>query len=829
MSEDSTQRLRRKAEEVLNAGSFDRSDTGATLREVVHELYVHQAELEIQNEELRTAQQALEASRQEYLLLFQSLPLACFTVTAAGIVGEANGAAERQFGLPQRRLKGRPLALLVEPADHGRLFASLHRLRESGGWSAQEYRYVGARGPIEGMTDARTVAMEDGDKGDVLLTVTDVTERNAWTRDLQAAREEAERARNAYHHILQAVADGIVGFGVDHRVTFSNAAATALTGTPPAALVGRPVGDLLVMETRAELVEAIGRALRDGQPRRIDVVRMRRGGGSFPAELSVSPIREHGRPAGGVLAFRDIGARLEAAEAVRTSEERHRTLVHSLHEGLVLCSPDGRVLLANMVGRQVLAGPAAPLLDPAVQALNAALPSLGAVSTAVRRFVGPDGARLQGPSPVAEAVAVRLPVVDRVVGITDAGGGGTTWLRLSSHPVLDAAGRVETLVCSVSDITPVKALERQLHVALQAKERFIASASHDLRQPVQALLLLAGLVLKQDLPPDARRLSDQVRETTVSLSGMLEALLDISRLEAGLITPIPGRVALAPLMQRLGLEFEPLATAQGLRFATVPAGCLLETDAALLERILRNLLSNAVRYTRHGRILFGARRRGGLLRVEVWDTGIGIAEDQIDEIFEDYYQVGNAARNRSEGLGMGLAIARRLAAMLGGRLSVASRLGRGSCFTLTLPFTAPLAPPPAAENPPEESADADSVLVLVVEDDAVIRMALGLMLREWGYRVLDAGSVREALELVDGGALPALVLADYRLPGGETGLALLDRVRERLGSGLPAVLLTGDTSSDRLREAASADCALLHKPVDPAALRQTVRRCLLPR
>lgn len=839
VSEDLPGRLRRRAESILSDGNFAGVEpTAASLKEVVHELYVHQAELEIQNEELRTAQQALEASRVQYLQLFQSVPLACLTVNAAGIVGEANAAAERQFGLPMRRLKGRPLTLLVDSMDHGRLFASLNRLRENGHWTRQEFSYVGPQGaPIDGLTDARTVVLDDGDKGDILLTITDLTERNVWLREIQHSRDEAERARAAYHHILQAVADGILGTDFEGRIRFANTAATRMTGLGEGELVGRTLYSLCAEQSaRAEGPEALSRSLEDGQVRSLPGERLlRRTGEVFTAEMTVSPIVEQGRIEGAVIAFRDVTARIAAEEALSLSERRHRILVQSLHEGLVMHAADGKVLVANSMAEHLLDGPAGLLLDPLAKPLNGergtAQRTLGdrRATTVGRRLIDANGARLEGLPPAALAMTGGKPVIERVIGVSDGDGAAAPvrWLRISSHPVGGTDGRTEAVVSSVSDITAMKMLERELNVALDAKERFMASASHDLRQPVQALMLLSGLLLREKLEGGARALADQLRQSVGSLGTLLDCMLDISKLEAGLVSPEPAPVDLHALVQRLKGEFGPVADSAGLRLKTCLPRLTVQTDGALLERVLRNLLSNALRYTHRGGVLCGVRRRTGHIRLEVWDTGIGIAENQIDRIFQDFYQVGNAARDRREGLGMGLSIAKRLVAMLGGTIEVTSQLGRGTCFAIRLPVQEPTGDGRnSAVDTGETDADGNDALILLVEDDAVIRMALGLMLEGWGYRVVDAGTVTEAFEHLDDGVAPDLVLADYRLPEGATGLMVMDTVRRRLARDVPGVLLTGDTSSDRLREAAGAQCALLHKPIPPHALQATVRDAL---
>ncbi|AWU96202.1 PAS domain S-box protein [Azospirillum ramasamyi] len=873
MTKETSGGLRRRAESVLNDGRFEAADITATsVKELLHELYVHQAELEIQNEELRGAQQALEASRLQYLQLFQSVPLACLAVNAAGIVGEANAAAERQFGLPMLRLKGRPLTLLVDSLDHGRLFTALGRLRETGEWVRQEFRYVGPQGTvIDGLTDARTVALDDGDRGDVLLTITDLTERNAWLREVQQARDDAERARADYHHILQSVGDGILGVDADGRIRFVNAAATALTGHLDLDLIGRPPSDLLAgpategdgnlpadgkacLPASGGAARALALSLTDGRPRGVACERLRREDGSIVlVEVSISPMLMQGkrlapiqeRIQGAVVAFRDVTARWAAEAALNLSERRHRVLVQSLHDALTMTAADGRCLLANAMAERLLGGPARTLLDPTAAGYDgdrteghlvpATAPASPVATTAGRRFIDANGNRLHGLPPAAEAARSGKPVVERIVGVVEGeeATAPTRWLRVSSHPVADTAGRVEAVVSSVADITAVKALERELNVALDARERFLAAASHDLRQPVQALLLLSDLLLRESLPAGARRAAEQIQSSLGGLGGMLDGMLDISKLEAGLVAPHPEPVDIGALLSRLHGEFAPLAERGGQELRLLAPRLATRTDPGLLERVLRNLLANALRYAPGGRVLLGARRRGGSLQIEVWDTGIGIADQHIDRIFQDFYQVGNAARDRREGLGLGLSIARRLVTMLGGSIDVTSSLGRGSRFTVSLPLVESGPGTPARAGGAEPVAIAggsEDRLIMLVEDDAVIRMALALMLEEWGFRVAEAGSGTEADglldELIESGQAPDMILADYRLPEGTTGLMVMDMVRRRLSRDVPGVLLTGDTSADRLREAAGAQCALLHKPIQPNRLRDTLSAAL---
>ncbi|WP_142849415.1 HAMP domain-containing sensor histidine kinase [Telmatospirillum sp. J64-1] len=267
---------------------------------------------------------------------------------------------------------------------------------------------------------------------------------------------------------------------------------------------------------------------------------------------------------------------------------------------------------------------------------------------------------------------------------------GTVFTGLFDCASFDDSGSV---VCSVVDISDRKhAMEAmteakaQMEQALNAKTRFLATASHDLRQPVHALTLFMEALEQREPGQDITPIVERLRQATDSLRSLLDGLLDLSRVEGGLITPELSLFSSADIMHRLELEFSAIAQQKGLRFKTFAPDVELWCDPQLVERILRNILSNAIRYTDQGGVLFGARRRGGRLRFEIWDSGIGIPEDQLDVIFEDFHQVGNSGRNREGGLGLGLSIVSRLAAMTGCRVSVKSQLRKGSCFSVEVPL-----------------------------------------------------------------------------------------------------------------------------------------------
>ena len=349
-----------------------------------------------------------------------------------------------------------------------------------------------------------------------------------------------------------------------------------------------------------------------------------------------------------------------------------------------------------------------------------------------------------------------------------------------------------------------------------AKSSFLAAASHDLRQPVHALGLFVGALRGVPLSPEATRLVDQIEASTAAMDTLFCALLDISRLDAGVVEVHPEVFALQPLLDRICREHAEEAEAKGVALRWRRTGAHVRSDPVLVERILRNLISNAVRHTEAGGVLVGCRR-GTAVSVEVWDTGPGIPDHLHDKVFQEYFQLANPERDRTKGLGLGLAIVRRLTELLGCGLSLRSRMGRGSCFGIALPRAQPSDPaPPAAAL--VAAAGLGRGLVLVVDDESAIRDAMAVLLTGWGYRVAAAGSGDEALAAL-AGAAPDLIVCDYRLREGETGIGMVGRLYREFGERIPAMLITGDTAPDRLAEAQASGLVLLHKPVSNGKLR----------
>ncbi len=367
----------------------------------------------------------------------------------------------------------------------------------------------------------------------------------------------------------------------------------------------------------------------------------------------------------------------------------------------------------------------------------------------------------------------------------------------------------------------------QLAQVNQAKTRFLAAASHDLRQPMHALALTVGELREIARAPELAALARRIDRSVDALEDLLDALLDISKLDAGAIAPEKQAFPLRPLLERLADEMASAAEAKGLRFRVVPTSLWTESDPTLLGRILLNLAANAVRYTREGGIVVGCRRRGAEAEIVVADSGIGIAENDRARIFQEFYQAGNPERDRAKGLGLGLAIVERVARLLGHAITVRSQLGRGSAFGMRVPIVAPQTASQAPSAAPQPGAELAGVRVLVVDDEPDVRAALSGLLSRWGCSVAVAGNGAEAL--ASGGAPPDLVLCDLRLGEAESGFDVLDRLRARWGARLQAVVVTADAAPERIQEARTRGYPLLHKPVRPAKLRALVEQLLRER
>jgi signal transduction histidine kinase/CheY-like chemotaxis protein len=434
------------------------------------------------------------------------------------------------------------------------------------------------------------------------------------------------------------------------------------------------------------------------------------------------------------------------------------------------------------------------------------------------------------------------------------------WSPLNT-PVLDANGEVAWIIHRVEDVTDLVrlrtadaardrlAIEQQLVIdrlreanaalareteerrraekraeeATRSKSKFLAAASHDIRQPVQSLLLFFD-ILKPDVAAKGQEALNHLGRGLDALRDLLDSLLDISRLDAGAVQPTVEDFPVGQVVEQIGAAYAPVAAAKGLELHV--AGCLtaVRSDRTLLGRMVRNLVENALRYTEIGRIGIECHEVDGGLLIEVHDTGIGIPPEHLDRIWEEFHQVGNPERDRNRGLGLGLAIVQRLSGVLGHRVEVRSTPGEGSVFSVEVPL--------GRSMPQHAPTSATEVMgngrfAVLVDDDAFVLLGLKATFDEWGYEVLAAGSCDQALAcLQTSGRRPDVVVADYRLREGRTGTEAILRIREMYGTGIPGILLTGETGAMVQSDAAEHDLGIIHKPVTPRQLGVALDRLL---
>lgn len=387
----------------------------------------------------------------------------------------------------------------------------------------------------------------------------------------------------------------------------------------------------------------------------------------------------------------------------------------------------------------------------------------------------------------------------------------------------------------VSDVSERKAAEEMMRKAQEASEtanaaktRFLAAASHDIRQPLQALTSIGELLRLSRRTPEDLELLGFHAEALTTMRELLDSLLEVSRLDAGAITPNVQSFSIAPLLRKLEARHGLLAKKKGLGLRVAPCSALIQSDSARLLQILDNLVANAIRYTETGEVLVGCRRSGSAIRIEVWDTGIGIPKDEKERIFEDFYQLGGRAGDSEKGLGLGLAIVQRTANLLGHPLDVRTR-NQGSTFAVTVPLgqVKSDACTEAQTDRSGISCRPEEVTVLLVDDDEIVCKCTEMVLKNLGYRVIAATDGEKALrKICNATRLPDIILTDYHLGGGQTGSQVVEDVRSILATEIPAVILTGDNELAGMSEVKESPWIIFQKPVEPHTLNNVIQGLL---
>ena len=597
---------------------------------------------------------------------------------------------------------------------------------------------------------------------------------------------------------------------------YANAAAARLLGVPSAAdLIGQSVFDWVNPEELAAFstepglfddVEAVGQMI----PLRC----FKRDGTPFLAEIQLIPISYRGEPA--VLSVtRDVtvskAAELQLRQLALAVEQNPHSVVITDTLGRVDYANEA-FLAASGYGLGQVLGQSMSLLSSGKtpkETYRALWAALDAGRVWSGEFVN---RRRDGSDYIDSAIITPLRQPDGRVTHFVAVQQDVTERHRQEEELRQHRDHLED---SVAQRTAELATARtQAELANLAKSRFLAAASHDLRQPLTALALYVGILRQPHTTPDPD-LVGSMQDCVNQLGELLTDLLDVSKLDAGVIAPQPVDFSMEDLLLPLLNVHGAKAREKGLQLRWRASATLVRTDVQLLNRIVGNLIDNAIEYTSHGGVLLACRRRQGRQWLEVWDTGQGIPDDQTELIFEEFRQLGDQARNR--GSGLGLAIVAKAAALLNLKIRLRTRLGRGSVFAIELP---PGQPPVAAAGAVPAHAPATRVVALV-DDNPQVLAALNMALKSLGHTVHAAGSGPQLMALL-GDQTPDLIVSDYRLADQETGVALIQQLRLALGAALPGIIVTGDTDPALLRSMATQGIAVLHKPVEISGLQAAI-------
>ncbi|MDQ2106372.1 hybrid sensor histidine kinase/response regulator, partial [Azospirillum isscasi] len=525
----------------------------------------------------------------------------------------------------------------------------------------------------------------------------------------------------------------------------------------------------------------------------------------------------------------DITDIFEARDAMQAAKEeaeevglRFRTLADSIPQLAWMARPDGRIFWYNRrwhdyTGMESADTPAGPLWAGILPPDHAER-----VTASLQRSFG-----------TGEPWEDTFPMAGR--------DGAFRWFLSRALPVRDCDGAIVLWFGTNTDVTDrleaedaLRRAKEEAERAALSKSKFLASASHDLRQPMQSLFLFSGALHGHVQGEKGMRALRHLENGLDALKGLLDSLLDVSRLDAGVVKPTLEDFPVALLLDHIAAGYAPAARGKGLDWTMEGCPHNIRSDRVLLGRMIRNLVENAIRYTEQGGISITCVTAGGRMRIVVTDTGIGIPGEHLPRIFEEFHQVGNPERDRSQGLGLGLAIVQRIGQLLDHPVTVRSTPGEGSVFTIEVPLgetSRPAEPLQAALGPAAAVAAGEGAerLAMVVDDDAIVLLGLQAILREWGYEVLIAGSGEQAVDkLRTVNRKPDIIIADYRLREGKVGTDAILDIRRLFDADIPAIIVTGETGPECQRDAVRHGFGLMHKPVTPRQLAGAMERSLQP-
>ncbi len=614
----------------------------------------------------------------------------------------------------------------------------------------------------------------------------------------------------------------------DNPIIYCNRGFEKITGYSKSEIIGRNCRFLQGSSTDQTTVKEIRNALDNEHECLVTLKNYRKDGSEFWNEFSLSPIRSaDGKLTHYLGITTDITQRRNAEESVKEShelleqrvadrtaalqesEERFRNLFENAHELIQSVTPEGKFIYVNPAWTKTLGYEESEL-----------------ESVTIFDIIHPDSHQhcmelFQKVMTEGFADEIEADFVTKSGNVIHVEGNASCQFK-NGQPISTRA--------IFHDITAREAAAKSLQEAKEVAERatemkskFLAAASHDLRQPLHAIGLYVSTLNQMTEDPKEQLICGKVRETLDSVREVLDALLDISKLETGNVIANVTEFSVQEFFDQLAVDNEPEANRKGLEFYCKTTDCFVKSDRALLRRILENLIGNAIRYTQRGCVIVECFRMEEHVKIQVKDTGSGIPKDELDSIFEDFVQLDNPSRNHKEGVGMGLSIVKHISNLLGHRLNVESTIDVGSTFSIEIPLGQNCTPEPK-QNPTHSNASPNQQpgpSVLFVDDDERIIDATQLRMSASGFQVQVAISAETAISLIDGGLRPDVIVTDFHLPN-VNGLELIDLIRVKTGHDLPAILVTGDMILKK-RESEFENCTVLNKPMDVEHLVSTIK------
>ncbi|MBP2232798.1 PAS domain S-box-containing protein [Azospirillum agricola] len=751
------------------------------------------------NDDLRAALDDLERSRSAHAesegrlraILDSATEHAIVTLDANGRVTSWNPGATRILGWSEAEILGKDSVVFHTPEDAEAGIPAALRAAARAEGQCRDERWFHRKDGAAFWGAATILPLLDGKGGGFLSILYDRTRERSVENAIQEVQQRAT-------DVLDSIDEAFLSIDREYRVTYQNRRAEELDHLPLSAVLGRRLWEIWPEMVGSEVEVICRRAMEE----RVSTALEKRfeGGGR---ELWVE-IRYHPTPEGIGCFFRNITARKRAEEAAAAQHARTVEILESISDAFYTLDHDWRFTYINSKAEQIWGRKRDTLLGRVIW-------------DAFPEVVGSEPFEAHRQA-VRENHMVTVEALSPVVH---------QWIEASIYP--SAAG----LSVYFRDITGRRAAQDALLRAKEAAEqasiakgKFLAAASHDLRQPLQALLLFVDVLKPHVQGSRGESALMHLARGLDALKDLLDSLLDMSRLDAGIVEPSIEDVPLQPLFEHIAASYRPVAAARGLDLRVEACRGTARSDRTLLVRMVRNLVENALRYTETGRIDIECRRAGDRLLIEVRDTGIGIPSEHLERIWEEFHQVGNPERDRNRGLGLGLAIVRRLSQLLDHPVGVRSVPGKGTAFTLAVPAGRTES---ASGGAADDAVAGRGRFAVLVDDDAIVLLGLETIFREWGYEVLVAGSADSAVEaLTRKPRRPDIVVADYRLREGRTGTEAVARIRALFEDPgrepVPGVILTGETGPDCERDAAAHGLGVIHKPVTPRQLSHALGR-----